>query len=140
VAVAFQLLVPYQRLAPVLRWLTLALLAYLLVLLLIDVPWERVVLATLLPPIKFDTDYLMLLVGVLGTTISPYLFFWQASQEVEEQRATRGDEPLRDSSKGARAHLSRIRIDTWFGMMFSNGIAFAIMLTTAVTLHNAGIT
>jgi Mn2+/Fe2+ NRAMP family transporter len=82
----------------------------------------------------------MLLVGVLGTTISPYLFFWQASQEVEEQRATHGDEPLRNSSKDAREHLRRIKIDTWFGMIFSNGIAFAIMLTTAVTLHNAGIT
>jgi Mn2+/Fe2+ NRAMP family transporter len=85
-------------------------------------------------------DYLMLLVAVLGTTISPYLFFWQASQEVEEQRATAGDEPLRESSKGAYAHLHRIKIDTWFGMVFSNAIAFAIMLTTAVTLHDAGIT
>ena len=140
VAVAFQLLVPYQRLAPVLRWLTLALLAYLLVLLLIDVPWEKVVLATLLPPIKFDTDYLMLLVGVLGTTISPYLFFWQASQEVEEQRAVEGDEPLRSAPDQARRHLRRIKIDTWFGMVFSNVIAFAIMLTTAVTLNAAGTT
>jgi Mn2+/Fe2+ NRAMP family transporter len=82
----------------------------------------------------------MLLVAVLGTTISPYLFFWQASQEVEEQRATDGDEPLRDSSHGALAHLRRIKIDTWLGMVFSNAIAFSIMLTTAVTLHDAGIT
>ncbi|HEX6136888.1 MAG TPA: divalent metal cation transporter, partial [Casimicrobiaceae bacterium] len=100
----------------------------------------QLVAATLIPPVELTREYLLLLVGVLGTTISPYLFFWQASQEVEEQRATHGDEPLRDSSLGARAHLRRIRIDTWFGMAFSNAIAFAIMLTTAVTLHDAGIT
>jgi Mn2+/Fe2+ NRAMP family transporter len=77
---------------------------------------------------------------VLGTTISPYLFFWQASQEVEEQRATDGDKPLRDSSSGAREQLRRIKIDTWLGMTFSNAIAFSIMLTTAVTLNGAGVT
>jgi Mn2+/Fe2+ NRAMP family transporter len=82
----------------------------------------------------------MLLVAVLGTTISPYLFFWQASQEVEEQRATDGDEPLRDSSSGAREQLRRNKIDTWLGMTFSNAIAFSIMLTTAVTLNGAGVT
>ena len=72
------------------------------------------------PPLESRSDYLMLLVAVLGTTISPYLFFWQASQEVEEQRATDGDEPLRDSSSGARDHLRRIKLDTWLGMTFSN--------------------
>jgi Mn2+/Fe2+ NRAMP family transporter len=82
----------------------------------------------------------MVLVGVLGTTISPYLFFWQASQEVEEQRMTRGETPLRDSPQNARDHLRRIRFDTWLGMLFSNAIAFFIMLTAAVTLHTAGIT
>jgi NRAMP (natural resistance-associated macrophage protein)-like metal ion transporter len=140
IAVAFQVFVPYQLLAPVLRWLTLALLAYVLVLLLVDVPWQRVVLATFFPPIQLTTNYLMLLVGVLGTTISPYLFFWQASQEVEEQRAAVGEEPLRDAPEHARRHLRRIKVDTWFGMGFSNAIAFAIMLTTAVTLNAAGVT
>ena len=92
------------------RWLTLALLAYVGVLLLIDVPWDRVIFATLVPPIRLSTDYLMLLVGVLGTTISPYLFFWQASQEVEEQRAVVGEEPLRDAPEHARRHLRRRRV------------------------------
>ncbi|HEY4138491.1 MAG TPA: divalent metal cation transporter, partial [Casimicrobiaceae bacterium] len=91
VAVAFQLLVPYQRLAPVLKWLTLSLVSYAFVLLLVDVPWREVAVNTLLPPISFKSDYFVLLVGVLGTTISPYLFFWQASQEVEEQRAADGE-------------------------------------------------
>ena len=139
-AVAFQLFVPYQRLAPVLKWLTLSLVSYAFVLLMVDVPWGEVAVSTLLPPISFKSDYFVLLVGVLGTTISPYLFFWQASQEVEEQRAADGEEPLREAPEHARAHLQRIRLDTWFGMAFSNGIALAIMMTTAVTLHTAGIT
>ena len=139
-AILMQLFIPYRYLAPVLKWLTLSLFAYVAVLLAVDIPWTQLVMATLIPPVELTRDYLMLLVAVLGTTISPYLFFWQASQEVEEQRATAGDEPLRDSVKGARDQLRRIKIDTWLGMTFSNAIAFSIMLTTAVTLHNAGIT
>jgi len=139
-AVLMQLFIPYRYLAPILKWLTLSLFAYVGVLIAVDIPWAKLVAATLIPPVELTREYLMLLVAVLGTTISPYLFFWQASQEVEEQRATRGDEPLRESSRGAHAHLRRIKIDTWFGMIFSNAIAFAIMLTTAVTLHDAGIT
>jgi NRAMP (natural resistance-associated macrophage protein)-like metal ion transporter len=138
--VLMQIFMPYRYLAPIFKWLTLSLFAYVAVLLSVDIPWKQLVAATLVPPVELTREYLMLLVGVLGTTISPYLFFWQASQEVEEQRATHGDEPLRDSARGARAHLRRISLDTWLGMIFSNGIAFAIMLTTAVTLHDAGIT
>ena len=140
VAVLMQLFIPYRYLSPVLKWLTLSLFAYVAVLLTVDIPWTQLVVATLIPPLELTREYLMLLVAVLGTTISPYLFFWQASQEVEEQRATDGEEPLRGSSRGAHAHLRRIKIDTWIGMAFSNAIAFSIMLTTAVTLHNAGIT
>ena len=140
IAVLMQLFIPYRYLAPVLKWLTLSLFAYVAVLLSVDIPWTKLVVATLIPPLELTREYLMLLVAVLGTTISPYLFFWQASQEVEEQRATRGDTPLRDSALGARGQLRRIKIDTWIGMTFSNAIAFSIMLTTAVTLHNAGIT
>src|SRR4029453_18514956 len=139
IAVLFQVFVPYQRLAPVLKWLTLSLFAYVLVLLIVRVPWPDVVLATFWPPVNLNSDYLMLLVGVLGTTISPYLFFWQASQEVEEQRAEEGAYPLRDAPEHARRHLRRIKIDTWVGMIFSNGIAFAIMIPAAVTLRQAGI-
>ena len=139
-AVLLQLFLPYQRLAPVLKWLTLALFAYVGVVMSVDVPWRQLFVATIIPPVELTRDYLMVLVGVLGTTISPYLFFWQASQEVEEQRATAGEEPLRRSPDGARAHLRRIRLDTWVGMTFSNVIAFFIMLTAAVTLHTAGIT
>jgi Mn2+/Fe2+ NRAMP family transporter len=139
-AVLMQLFLPYSRLAPVLKWLTLALFAYVLVLFTINVDWLPLLKGTLLPPLKLSGDYLMLLVAVLGTTISPYLFFWQASQEVEDQRATDGDEPLKDAPKQVHRHLRRIKIDTWVGMAFSNAIAFCIMLTTAATLHEAGIT
>jgi Mn2+/Fe2+ NRAMP family transporter len=78
-------------------------------------------------------------VAVFGTTISPYLFFWQASQEVEEQRASKGEKPLKDAPEQARDHLQRIKVDTYIGMGFSNLIAFFIMLTAAVTLHQHGI-
>jgi len=139
-AALMQIFIPYRYLAPILKWLTLSLFAYVGVLIAVDVPWAKLIAATLVPPLELTREYLMLLVAVLGTTISPYLFFWQASQEVEEQRATAGDRPLRDSSDGARLHLRRIKIDTWFGMILSNAIAFSIMLTTAVTLHGAGIT
>src|SRR5205085_1846013 len=98
------------------------------------------VTATLIPRVVLDRDYISMLVAVLGTTISPYLFFWQASQEVEEQRATPGHQPLRQAPEQARRHLRRIKIDTYVGMIFSNGVALCIMLTTAATLHAADIT
>lgn len=139
VAVSFQLYLPYDRLAPVLKALTLALFAYVAVLFFVEVDWGEVALATFLPRPRMSRDYLMLLVGVLGTTISPYLFFWQASQEVEEVRANQDEKPLRKAPEQGRTQLLRIRLDTWVGMAFSNGIAFAIMLTTAATLHAAGV-
>jgi len=137
--VGLQLFLPYQRLAPVLKWLTLSLFAYVAVVFTVNIPWRALFIATIVPPVELTRDYLMLLVGVLGTTISPYLFFWQASQEVEEQRMTQGEEPLRNSPTNARDHLRRIKFDTYLGMIFSNAIAFFIMLTAAVTLHTAGI-
>ena len=138
-AVAMQLLLPYSRLAPILKWLTLSLFAYVGVVFFVKIPWRELVVATIVPPIELTRDYLLLLVGVLGTTISPYLFFWQASQEVEEQRMVAGDEPLRFSPDNARVHLRRIKVDTYIGMIFSNSIAFFIMLTAAVSLHTAGV-
>ena len=109
-------------------------------MLVVHVPLEETVRGAVLPLLTFKAEYVAMLVAVLGTTISPYLFFWQASQEVEEQRATPGHEPLREAPEQARLHLRRIRIDTYIGMIFSNLIAFCIMLTTAVTLHAAGVT
>ena len=139
VVVLLQIFLPYQRLAPLLKWLTLALFAYVAVLFTVRVPWQDVVFATLFPPIELSAGYMMMLVAVLGTTISPYLFFWQAAQEVEEIRMHADREPLNSHPEHARKHLRRIKLDTWIGMILSNGVAFCIMLTAAVTLHTAGI-
>src|ERR1700682_3255548 len=138
-SLTLQIFIPFPRYAPFLKWLTLALFAYVGTLFFVHVPFDGL-RQTLLPQVVFDKAYVGMLVAVLGTTISPYLFFWQASQEVEEQRAALGEEPLREAPEQARLHFRRIKTDTQIGMMFSNLIAFCIMLTTALTLHAAGIT
>jgi NRAMP (natural resistance-associated macrophage protein)-like metal ion transporter len=137
-SLTLQVFIPFPRYAPVLKWLTLALFAYVGTVLIVHFP-TGVLRDTLVPQLLWRPDYVGMLVAVLGTTISPYLFFWQASQEVEEQRATPGHEPLREAPAQALEHLQRIKVDTYTGMMFSNLIAFCIMLTTAATLHVAGV-
>ncbi len=140
VSLTLQIFLPFPRYAPILKWLTLALFAYVGTVLVVHVPLGELLSGALLPNVSLDSGYVAVFVAVLGTTISPYLFFWQASQEVEEQRATAGHEPLREAPEQARSHLSRIKIDTYVGMIFSNLIAFCIMLTTAAALHGAGVT
>ena len=132
-----QVFLDYHRYVRYLRWLTLTLLAYIAVVLFIDVPWLRVLHDSLLPSLVFTRDGAIMIVALLGTTISPYLFFWQAAQEVEELR---GDAAVLQVPESARAHLSRIKADTWMGMGFSSLVAFFIMLSTAATLHLHGIT
>ena len=140
VSLTLQVFIPFPRYAPLLKWLTLALFAYVGTVLVVHVPLEEALAGALWPQLSFQSDYIATVVAVFGTTISPYLFFWQASQEVEDQRATPGHEPLKDAPEQARSHLQRIKVDTYIGMIFSNLIAFCIMLTTAVTLHAAGVT
>ena len=140
VSLSLQIFIPFPRYAPFLKWLTLVLLAYVATVLVVDVPLAPLLEGALLPRLSKSGEYAALFVAVLGTTISPYLFFWQASQEVEEQRATHGHEPLREAPEQARAHLRRIKLDTYVGMIYSNLIALCIMLTTAATLHAAGTT
>jgi NRAMP (natural resistance-associated macrophage protein)-like metal ion transporter len=140
VSLGLQIFIPFPRYAPILKWLTLTLFAYVATVFVVQVPWGEVFKRTFLPPVELRADYLLTLVAVFGTTISPYLFFWQASQEVEEQRAEPGEEPLREAPEQARAHLNRIKLDTYVGMTFSNAVAFFIMLTAAVTLNLHGIT
>jgi NRAMP (natural resistance-associated macrophage protein)-like metal ion transporter len=139
-SLTLQIFVPFPRYAPFLKWMTLSLLGYVGTLMVVRIPWHEATLAALLPNLHWRAEYIATLVAVLGTTISPYLFFWQASQEVEEQRATEGHEPLREAPHQADEHLRRIRIDTWIGMGFSNLVAACIMLTTAATLNAAGVT
>jgi NRAMP (natural resistance-associated macrophage protein)-like metal ion transporter len=137
---ALQVFLRYQTYVRYLKWLTLALLAYVAVVFSVQVPWTAVAMASLLPQFKPGGDAFMMIVAVFGTTISPYLFFWQAAQEVEDLRADPARESLRRSPQTASAHLHRIKVDTWMGMGFSNLVAFFIIVSTAATLHAAGVT
>jgi Mn2+/Fe2+ NRAMP family transporter len=138
-----QVLLSYETYVRYLKWLTLTLLAYVAVIFTIHVPWGAVVRQTVLPQLGLDHDTITMIVAVFGTTISPYLFFWQAAQESENMRAesvrTGGGRLLPHGEEVARQHLRRIRWDTYLGMGFSNLIAFFIILSTAATLHAAGI-
>jgi NRAMP (natural resistance-associated macrophage protein)-like metal ion transporter len=135
-----QVLVPYHSYVKFLKWLTLSLLSYAAVLFTVHVPWREVAVRTVLPRLAFDAPTATVVVGVFGTTISPYLFFWQCSEEVEDLRASRDARSLLEDAAAAPAELRRIRWDTWSGMLYSNLTAFFIILATAVTLHVAGVT
>lgn len=143
--IATQLFFSYERTVRVLKWLTFALFAYVAVILTVSVPWHQAMVESLQPWSFFPTDsslkdYTAMVVAVLGTTISPYLFFWQASQEVEDSSRRLGADKLKGDPKYAAKHLSRIKLDTYFGMTFSNVIALCIVVATAVTLNLRGIT
>lgn len=135
-----QVFIPYNRYVRVLKWLTLALLAYVGTVFVVRIPWLQVMHAAAWPAISWKPEYITMVVAIFGTTISPYLFFWQASQEVEDLIAAPLARPLVDAPEQAPANFRRIKIDTIIGMAFSNIIAFFIMLTTAVTLHMHGLT
>ncbi|MBE7942401.1 MULTISPECIES: divalent metal cation transporter [Ramlibacter] len=139
VSVLLQVLVPYSRYVRFLQWLTLSLLVYGAVLFAVPVPWGQVLHDALVPGIQWHSAYWAMLVGVLGTTISPYLFFWQSAQEVEEQRASPVDRPLRSAPRQAERQLHRVEVDTLLGMAVSNGVGFCIMLTAALTLNAHGV-
>ncbi|WP_441339345.1 NRAMP family divalent metal transporter [Pandoraea sp. PE-S2T-3] len=139
VSLALQAFIPFPRYAPILKVLTLALLAYVATVFSVTISWGTVLYRTLLPEVSFNVGYIVAVVAVFGTTISPYMFFWQASQEVEVQRATAGQEPLTKAPSQAWRNLKRIRLDTYVGMAFSNVIAFFIILTAAVTLNQHGV-
>src|SRR3954465_10921518 len=117
-----QVLVPYRRYSPVLKCLTLSLFAYVATALTVKIPWSTALLAAIWPSPVINADYFLMVVAVLGTTISPYLFFWQASQEVEEMNQGRISRPLRELTRGGDPELDRIKIDTTVGMIFSNTI------------------
>jgi NRAMP (natural resistance-associated macrophage protein)-like metal ion transporter len=135
-----QVFIPYHKYVKFLKWLTLSLLSYAAVLFTVHVPWTEVALRTVVPRLTLDAATATVIVGVFGTTISPYLFFWQCSEEVEDLRATREARSLIEDPSKAPKELRRIRWDTWTGMFYSNLTAFFIILATAVTLHVAGVT
>lgn len=139
VTLLLQIFVAYHRYVRFLKWLTLSLLAYAAVLFTVHVPWGEVMLRTIWPHFTPNATAAAVVVGVFGTTISPYLFFWQASEEVEDMHAGKSA-PLLRNSRAAEAELRRIRWDTWSGMFYSDLTAYFIILATAVTLHVGGIT
>jgi NRAMP (natural resistance-associated macrophage protein)-like metal ion transporter len=139
VTLLLQIFVPYSRYVFFLKWLTLSLLAYAAVLFTVHVPWGEVALRTVWPKLTLNFNTASVVVGVFGTTISPYLFFWQASQEVEDRQAKRRASLLQDPN-AAPAELRRIKWDTWSGMFYSDLTAFFIILATAVTLNVSGVT
>ncbi|MDR6854179.1 Nramp family divalent metal transporter [Variovorax guangxiensis] len=140
VSLLLQVFLPYERYVRVLKWLTLSLFAYVAVVFAVDVDWPAALKGTFMPSMQWNKDYVTTVVAILGTTISPYLFFWQAEQEVEEIKRVPRDQPLRVAPEQARRQLRRVRIDTAVGMGFSNLVAFFMIVATAATLHAHGIT
>ena len=140
VSLLLQVFVPYRRYVRILKWLTLALMAYVATVWVVHIPWTQVLRSAVAPHLQWSTAYITTVVAVFGTTISPYLFFWQASQEVEDLLADPLAKPLIDAPQQAPAQLRRIQLDTYVGMGFSNLVAFSIILTTAVTLNLHGTT
>jgi Mn2+/Fe2+ NRAMP family transporter len=138
-----QVFLRYEKYVGYLKWLTLALLSYVAVVFMAHVPWGRVAYQLTFPSLTFDRDTILTVAALFGTTISPYLFFWQAAQEMEDLKSLAGrtgGPVLPHAQRVAREHMRRIRWDTCLGMGFSNLVAFFIILSAAVTLHSAGIT
>ncbi len=143
ICLGLQVYLRYQTYVRYLKWLTLALLSYAAVVFMVHAPWPEVLSESLFPHLWLNNGAITMVVAVFGTTISPYMFFWQAAQEVEDLRASGAGgvnaSAPRPDAQTARRHLKRIRWDTYLGMGFSNLIAFCIILSTAATLHAAGI-
>ncbi|KAB7739057.1 divalent metal cation transporter [Parvibaculum sedimenti] len=139
-SVLAEVFIQYARYEPALKWLTLTLFAYVATLFAVDVPWSELPGDVFLPSISYNTAYFTSIVAVFGTTISPYLFFWQAEEEVESTDGDPRRPPLATDPKWAVREFSRIRLDTVVGMVFSNVVALAILMTTAATLHVHGVT
>jgi NRAMP (natural resistance-associated macrophage protein)-like metal ion transporter len=138
VCVSLEIFLSYRRYVAILKWITLSLLAYVAAALVIDIPWREVALRTVIPSFGFDTKAVTAMVAVMGTTISPYLFFWQSSQEAEEERENPEAKPLKQAPQQATAELQRIRIDTYIGMFASNAVGWFIIVTAAATIHARG--
>ena len=140
VSLSLEIFVRYARYVSVLKWLTLSLFAYVGVAFVVDMPWAAVARNLVVPTITWRADYLTVVVAILGTTISPYLFFWQAESEVEDCKERPGSRPLVRAPGQSATEFRRIRWDTYTGMALSNLVALFIVLTTAATLHAHGVT
>jgi NRAMP (natural resistance-associated macrophage protein)-like metal ion transporter len=140
VSVLLEVFISYKTYSAILKWLTLSLFAYVGTVFVVQINWKEALQGTFIPNISVKREYLAALIAVLGTTISPYLFFWQSGEEVEQMESAPGEEALKKAPQQAPEQLQRIKVDTYVGMAFSNLIAYFIILTTAVTLHAHGKT
>ena len=140
VCTTLQVFVQYSRYVNVLKWTTLSLFAYFGTVLVVDVPWSEVARGLFIPTFVAKFEFWTMVVAIFGTTISPYLFFWQASQEVEDIADVAARKPLVKSPKQGPDAIQRIKLDTYVGMAFSNLVGLAMMITAAATLHAAGHT
>jgi Mn2+/Fe2+ NRAMP family transporter len=134
-----QIFMQYSRYVGVLKWLTLALFAYFGTVMVVKIPWGEALRGFLVPTLSLEPAFWTTVVAIMGTTISPYLFFWQASQEAEDTKEEPLRKPLVQAPQQGPDAIERIRVDTYVGMALSNAVALAIMITTAATLHGAGI-
>jgi Mn2+/Fe2+ NRAMP family transporter len=132
--------IPYKTYSNILKWLTFSLFSYVGTIFVVRIDWGEVLRGTLTPTISFKGEYLAALIAVLGTTISPYLLFWQSGEEVEQMESEPKEKPLKKVPQEAPGQFQRIKIDTYIGMAFSNLIAYFIILTAAATLHAHGKT
>jgi NRAMP (natural resistance-associated macrophage protein)-like metal ion transporter len=140
ISTLLQIWIPYRKYVGILKWLTLSLFAYVGTVFVVKIDWQKAIHGTFLPNLSLTPEYLQALVAVLGTTISPYLFFWQASEEVEEINNVVREKALKRAPRQGPKQLQRIKLDTYLGMAFSNFIAYFIILAVAVTLHAHGKT
>jgi Mn2+/Fe2+ NRAMP family transporter len=140
VSVVLQVRIPYKTYSGILKWLTLSLFAYVGTIFVVQINWPEVIRGTFIPTISHKGEYLAALIAVLGTTISPYLLFWQSGEEVEQMESEPKEKPLKKALHQAPEQIQRIKIDTYIGMAFSNLIAYFIILTAAATLHTHGKT
>jgi NRAMP (natural resistance-associated macrophage protein)-like metal ion transporter len=138
VSVFLQVRIPYKTYSGILKWLTFSLFSYVGTIFVVQINWGEVLRGTFIPAISFKGKYLAALIAVLGTTISPYLLFWQSEEEVEEMESEPKENPLKNSPQKAPEQFQRIKIDTYIGMAFSNLIAYFIILTAAATLYTQG--
>jgi len=140
VIILMEIIIPYKKYANILKWLALTLSVYVITAFLVKQNWSEIAVSTLIPHIELNVNYIMTMIGFLGTTISPYLFFWQASEEVEEEINEGEIKDFNIHPQTSRGEIKKLGFDTKVGMVFSNLMTFFIILTTAATLHANGIT
>jgi Mn2+/Fe2+ NRAMP family transporter len=140
VCALLEIFVSYEHYVVFLKWISFVLLSYVAVALVVHVPWGLVLFRTFVPNFSLDKDYVVTVVAVLGTTITPYCFFWQSSQEAEEERIDPAAQTLLQDPAAAPAQIQRMRFDTYVGMGYSNLVSLFIIVSTAATLHAQGIT